>query len=88
MDKMPRKTRKGAIMFPNLEAEQSGRGYTDEFVAGRLAISEPEYLLRKKTGSLMESDARILIAMYKKSFEYLFELKYGSDNRFKPVGGR
>ena len=73
-------------MFPNLEAEQSGRGYTDEFVAGRLAISEPEYLLRKKTGSLMESDARILIAMYKKSFEYLFELKYGGDKRRQTVG--
>jgi len=64
-------------MFPNLEAEQSGHGYTDGCVAERLSISEPEYLSRKKNGLFLESDARTLVAMYKKSFEYLFELKYG-----------
>jgi hypothetical protein len=73
--------RKGTIMFPNLDAEQFGHGYTDECVAKRLAISEREYLLRKKSGMFLESDVRILLAMYKKSFEYLFELRYSGDNR-------
>jgi len=63
-----------------LETEQARHGYTDECVAGRLAISEQEYLLRKKNGLFLESDAKALIAMYKKSFEYLFEPECNSNN--------
>jgi len=60
-------------MFPNLEAEQVQRGYTDEYVAEQLGITGEEYRLRKKSGLFMESEIRALVAMYNKSPEYLFD---------------
>jgi len=66
------------IMFHNLETEQARHGYTDGRVAKRLNISEQEYMLRKKSGLFLESDAKNLITLYNKSFEYLFEPEYGS----------
>jgi hypothetical protein len=60
-------------MFSNLETEQVRCGYTEKYVAERLGITRREYRSRKKTGSFLESEVRALVAMYKRSPEYLFE---------------
>jgi hypothetical protein len=60
-------------MFPNLEIEQTYCGYTEEYVAGRLGITRQEYHSRKETGSFLESEIRALVAIFKRSAEYLFE---------------
>jgi len=59
-------------MYPNLEAERIRRGYTEEYVAKNLGITQEEYRLRSESGSFLESDAVALRAMYGMSFEYLF----------------
>ena len=62
-------------MFPNLETEQARCGYTDEYVAERLGISLQEYKERKELGTFLPSDVVVLLKIYNKEFEYLFQLE-------------
>lgn len=59
-------------MFSNLEIEQTRYGYTDEYVAKRIGITQQEYKTRKKSGTFLPSEVVALLKMYDKDFEYLF----------------
>jgi len=59
-------------MYPNLEMERIRHGYTKEYVAKKLGITQEEYQQRSESGSFWGADALVLTTMYKKSFEYLF----------------
>jgi hypothetical protein len=59
-------------MYPNLEVEQTRCGHSDEYVAGRLGITERAYRRRKESNAIPLSEAAVLVDMYDKSMEYLF----------------
>jgi len=64
-------------MYPNLEAEQSRFGHSDEYVAQRLGISAEAYRDRKESDGILLSEAVVLTGIYSKSMDYLFGMKVG-----------
>jgi hypothetical protein len=59
-------------MYQNLEGERIRHGHTEEYLAEKLGITRQEYRRRTGSGSFSGSDAAVLTAIYRKSFEYLF----------------
>jgi len=64
-------------MFPNLELEQVRNGYSDEYVAEKLGISQRTYRSRKVSGEFQAPEVVALINMYDRKFEYLFHQESG-----------
>ena len=59
-------------MFPNLQAEQSRRGMTNQAVADVLKLTRASYEQKKKSGSFTLAECKALCELFKTSFEYLF----------------
>ena len=59
-------------MFPNLEAEQTRNGHTNEYVAEHLGISRRTYENKKRSGSFRLSEVKTLCEMYQMPLDYLF----------------
>lgn len=59
-------------MFPNLQAEQSRQGMTNQDVAEKLSLSRQSYEQKKKSGNFTVSECKALCDLFCTSFEYLF----------------
>lgn len=66
-------------MFPNLRAEQSRRGMTNQQVADLLHISRVSYESKKKSGKFSVKESKLLCDIFKCEFLYLFAID-GQDN--------
>jgi len=61
-------------MYLNLDAERIRYGYTEEFVAEKLGLTEQAYRLRVESGAFQLSEAQALTVLYNQPVEYLFRL--------------
>ncbi|MCL2182984.1 MAG: helix-turn-helix transcriptional regulator [Chitinispirillia bacterium] len=59
-------------MYPNLEAEQTRRGHTEEYVAEKLGMTRQTYSECKLSGAFQPAEALALVKIYDKPVEYLF----------------
>lgn len=59
-------------MFPNLNAEQARRDYTNSYVATHIGISRSSYERKKRNGMFFMSECTKLCDMFECTFEYLF----------------
>lgn len=59
-------------MFPNLDAEQARRKYTNTFMAEHLGLSRSSYERKKANGCFWMSECKKLCALFNCEFEYLF----------------
>lgn len=59
-------------MFPNLQAEQSRQGMTNQDVAEKLSLSRQSYEQKKKSGNFTVSECKALCDLFHTSFNYLF----------------
>lgn len=75
VDKMNIK-RGGAIVFPNLNAEQARYKLTNQVMAEKLNLSRNTYETKKRTGNFSVNEAKKLCIFFKCSFDYLFETNY------------
>lgn len=60
-------------MFRNIEAEQARKKLTNGDVAEYLGISRGSYERKKKNGYFTTIEAKLLIRLFDRPFEYLFE---------------
>lgn len=59
-------------MFPNLQAEQKRRNFTNQQVADKIGMSRVTYESKKKSGRFTASECFNLCKLFQSSFEYLF----------------
>ena len=61
-----------AILYPNLKAEQSRAGLTNQKVADLIGVSRVTYESKKKSGRFDVSESKKLCDLFKCDFYYLF----------------
>ena len=61
-----------AILYPNLKAEQSRAGLTNQKVADLSGVSRVTYESKKKSGRFDVSESKKLCDLFKCDFDYLF----------------
>ena len=61
-----------AILYPNLKAEQSRAGLTNQKVADLIGVSRVTYESKKKSGRFDVSESKKLCDLFKCDFVYLF----------------
>jgi len=61
-----------AILYPNLKAEQSRAGLTNQKVADLIGVSRVTYESKKKSGRFDVSESKKLCDLFKCDFDYLF----------------
>ena len=61
-----------AILYPNLKAEQSRAGLTNQKVADLIGMSRVTYESKKKSGRFDVSESKKLCDLFKCDFDYLF----------------
>jgi hypothetical protein len=71
------RTRGGANMFRNLEAEQKRAGLSNSKMAEILAISRVTYENKKHTGLFNRAQIVKLLKLFNCNFEYLFQTDTG-----------
>ena len=62
-------------MFRNLRAEQARLDLTDEDMAKKLGITRTAYTKKKNSGYFTMPEIRIMLELFKTSFEYLFKIE-------------
>lgn len=60
-------------MFPNLNAEQARKNFTNTEVANKLGLSRNSYERKKNNGRFLMSECMMLCKLFERDFEYLFE---------------
>lgn len=61
-----------STLYPNLKAEQSRAGLTNQMVANAIGISRVTYESKKKSGRFDVSESKKLCELFKCEFDYLF----------------
>lgn len=65
-------------MFRNLRAEQARLDLTDADMGKKLGITREAYIKKKKNGYFTMPEIRIMLGLFKTSFEYLFQIEEDS----------